>query len=463
MNKQLLLRLQKQTRARLDGLKKRATDDSISADDLKTIQDQVDQEVANLQDISSQLADLDGGGAPDDSDDSGTDDSTRGGEDNTDDTSDDDNGTNESGNEPKNDNKRGVNPVDPDQRQKVLQSIARSKAIQVTHDEADSDEQIRSAFANAVLGRADGKQLRSLGVDSGKGSITIPKVVSKDIITYTEEQNLLRKYGTVVQTSNTQGYPVLVKKMEANQHKKERADNDPIPETDIAFDEVLLAPSEFDAIATFSQKLVAMSSVNVPKVVTDELTKAYSRKESIYMFNGTADKPEDTNPGALATKAVPFYESKKVDVTVDGFAQNLYTQLVHLKNKIVTSLLPGSIWIVNRPALTILESMTDTTGRPLLHEAVDGIGYTLLGYRVDLTDNATGATADSPVFYFGNFKAFYIQDVQGSMAVQPLYELYALTNRVGMKIYNIVDGQLIYSPYEPAVYKYEPGVADPKA
>jgi HK97 family phage major capsid protein len=134
-----------------------------------------------------------------------------------------------------------------------------------------------------------------------------------------------------------------------------------------------------------------------------------------------------------------------------------------LKNKIVTSLLPGSIWIVNRPALTILESMTDTTGRPLLHEAVDGIGYTLLGYRVDLTDNATGATADSPVFYFGNFKAFYIQDVQGSMAVQPLYELYALTNRVGMKIYNIVDGQLIYSPYEPAVYKYEPGVADPKA
>lgn len=455
MNKKFLLRMQAETRGRLDTLQKRAEDPAVSPDDLKTIKEDVDKEAKNLQDISDQLAALGGDGSDDGSQGDGEDDSTRSDENDTDNDSGASNGDDNS-----DEHDRGVQRVTPEQRSAVLGAITRSRSIQVTHDQADTDKAIRSAFANAVLGRADSKQLRSLGVEAGKGSVTIPKVVAKDIITYTEEENLLRKYGTVVQTTNTQGYPVLVKKATANQHKKERADDKPIPETDIEFDEVLLAPSEFDSIATVSQKLVTMSGVNVPQVVTNELTKAYARSEAAYMFNGTAASADDNNPGALSVKATAFVGAA-VDIEAAGWAQVLYANLVKLKNMVPTALLKSSMWTVNRPALTLLESMTDTTGRPLLHEAKDGIGYTLLGYKVDFTDNATGSTADAPVFYFGSMKSFYIQDVMGSMAVQPLYELFATTNRVGFKIYNIVDGQLIFSPLEIPVYKYE--LTAPKA
>jgi hypothetical protein len=60
-----------------------------------------------------------------------------------------------------------------------------------------------------------------------------------------------------------------------------------------------------------------------------------------------------------------------------------------------------------------------------------------------------------PVIYFGDFSSFHYQDVEGTTEVNRLVELYAASNLVGFQVYNIVDGQLIYSPLEPTMYKYE--------
>lgn len=455
MNKQFLLRMQAETRGRLDALQKRAEDTSISPDDLKKIKDEVDKEAKNLQDISDQLSTLGGDGSDNgDQGNDGEDDATRSG---------DEGDGNEDPTPEPDENERGAQHVDPQQRANVLAAITRSRSIQVTHDQADTDKAIRSAFANAVLGRADSKQLRSLGVEAGKGSVTIPEIVATDIITYTEEENLLRKVGTKVRTSGTQGYPVLVKKATANQHKKELAAGKTIPETDIEFDEVELDPSEFDAMATVTKKLIARSDVDVSNVVIDELKKAYARKEAAYMYNGDATDAADQNAGALSKKAAVYYETEKVDLTATGWAQVLYTQLVHMKNKVPTALRKQSRWQMNTAAQDLLENMTDTTGRPLLHQAPDGLGTSFLTYPVDFTDNIVGSTAEAPLFYFGYFPSFHIQDVIGSMEVQTLLEKFADSNRIGFKIYNIMDGQLIYSPLEIPMYKYEPGLADPKA
>ncbi|MED2717012.1 phage major capsid protein, partial [Bacillus thuringiensis] len=47
-----------------------------------------------------------------------------------------------------------------------------------------------------------------------------------------------------------------------------------------------------------------------------------------------------------------------------------------------------------------------------------------------------------------------IQDVIGSLEVQKLVELFSRTNRVGFRIWNLLDAQLIHSPFEVPVYKY---------
>ncbi|EJS15361.1 phage major capsid protein [Bacillus mycoides] len=353
-------------------------------------------------------------------------------------------------------NPNATTEISEEQRSVIMTSIATGLSTKGHKSTKIKEEEIRSAFANFVVGRISEVEARSLGIEAGNGSVTIPEVIASEIITYAQEENLLRKYGTRHKTNGNVKYPVLVKKANANVNKHERGSGNEIPETDIEFDEILLDPAEFDALATVTKKLMKMSGINVENIVIEELKKAYVRKETNYMFNGNDAGNE--NPGALAKKSVKYYESEVIDTNVAGYSQKLYQQLVKLKGQPVTEVLKKSMWLINRAALTVLEGMTDTTGRPMLYQAPDGVGYKLLGHNVDFTDAANGTDPTKPVFYFGDFKAFHIQDVIGAMELEKKVELYSKQNKIGFQIYNLLDGQLVYSPFEPAVYRYEVGL-----
>ncbi|BAR81211.1 major capsid protein [Bacillus thuringiensis serovar tolworthi] len=453
MNKQLLLALQKRSNERLVELRTQVENPELRAEDLPAIQEEIDEINKQLQEVADALANLedDGEGEEGNEDDedgageSGTEGSGEGGEGRT-------------GNPEGGENRTGLTA---EQRQSAMAAIATGLSTRGHKTTKKKEKEIRSAFANFVVGRISEAEARSLGIEAGNGSVTIPEVIASEIITYAQEENLLRKYGTRHKTNGNVKYPVLVKKASANVNKKERGSGNEIPETDIEFDEILLDPAEFDALATVTKKLMKMSGVNVEDIVIEELKKAYVRKETNYMFNG--DDKDNENPGALAKKAVKYYESETIDINAAGYSQKLLQQLVKLKGQPVTEVLKKSMWIVNRAALTVLEGMTDTTGRPLLHTAVDGVGYKLLGHQLDFTDAANGIDPTKPVFYFGDFKAFHIQDVIGAMELEKKVELFSRQNKVGFQIYNLLDGQLVYSPFEPAVYRYEVGATKPGA
>ncbi|UQX52290.1 phage major capsid protein [Cytobacillus pseudoceanisediminis] len=457
MNKKQLLAMQKRNKKRLTDLRSKLENNEVRAEDLETVQQEVQELADEAQDIADALANMqdeEGEGAGEESGEgsgAGEGEEGRSGE---------EDGEEGSGDEEGEDEGQRSAGISSEQRSAVMTAISKGLSTRGSKSTKKKEKEIRSAFANFVAGKISEAEARSLGIETGNGSVTVPEVVASEVITYAQEENLLRKYGSVHKTKGNVKYPVLVKKADANVNKKERAAGNPIPETTIEFDEILLSPAEFDALATVTQKLLNMSGAPVETIVIDELKKAYVRKETNYMFNG--DDVGNENPGALAKKAVAFYETTPVDITAAGYSQKLYSQLVKFKGQPVTEVLKKSMWIVNRAALTILEDMTDTTGRPLLHQdATDGVGYKLLGHKLDFTDAADGTDPTKPVFYFGDFKAFHIQDVIGGMQLQKLIETYASTNRVGFKIYNLLDGQLVYSPFEPAVYRYEVGATAP--
>ncbi|OOZ97591.1 phage major capsid protein [Bacillus cereus] len=332
-----------------------------------------------------------------------------------------------------------------EQRSAISASIATALSTKGHKSTKNKEKETRSAFANYIVGNIDETEARALGLVTGNGSVTIPDFLSKEIITYAQEENFLRRLGTGVKTKENIKYPVLVKKAEAQGHKNERTNNE-IPETDIEFDEIELSPTEFDALATVTKKLLARTGLPIEQIVMDELKKAYVRKETQYMVNG--DEANNINDGALAKKAVEFKTDEK----------NLYDALVKMKNTPVKEVRKKARWVLNTAALTKIETMKTDDGFPLLrpfNQAEGGIGYTLLGFPVEEEDAIDIAgEPDTPVFYFGDFSKFYIQDVIGSLEVQKLVELFSRTNRVGFRIWNLLDAQLIHSPFEVPVYKY---------
>ncbi|WAA10836.1 phage major capsid protein [Fervidibacillus albus] len=451
MNKKLLLALQKRNKERLQELKIKLEKGEVRAEDLEEIQKEVDELTEQLKEIANQLPTM---GDDEDGQDDGYEET---GEDGQGDSENSD-GEDRDGDPADDGSREGEqrSGITDEQRSAVMTAIAKGLSSRGRVSVKPNEQEIRRAFARFVVGQISEAEARSLGIEAGNGSVTIPEVIASEIITYAQEENLLRKYGSTHRTKGDVKYPVLVKKAEANIRKKERGSNDEISETDIEFDEILLDPAEFDALATVTKKLLKMSGAPIEEIVIEELKKAYVRKEINYMFKG--NDVDNENPGALEKKAVAFYESEAIDPTaVDS--QKLYQQLVKLKGQPVTEVLKRSMWVVNRAALTVLEGMTDTTGRPLLYEAPNGIGYKLLGHNLDFTDAADGTDPTKPVFYFGDFKSFHIQDVIGAMELQKLVEKYAGTNKVGFQIYNLLDGQLIYSPLEPTVYRYEVGAS----
>lgn len=442
MNKKTLLALQKRNQKRLVELRTKIEKNEVREDDLAAVQTEIEELAEEAQAIADALADTE---------DTSTDEESR-----EDDMKNDEEKSADE--EDKKDEERSLNP---EQRSRAMDSIAGALSTRNAKSSKTHEKEIRSAFANFVVGNISEAEARSLGIEVGNGAVTVPEVIASEVITYAQEENLLRKYGSIHPTNGDVKFPVLIKKAKANASKKERTTD--IVETGIEFDEILLDPAEFDALATVTKKLLKMSGVNVEEIVVEELKKAYVEKEINYMFRG--DDTSNENPGSLQKKSVAYYETETIDVNVAGYSQKLYQQLVKLKGQPVTAVLKKSMWIVNRAALTILEGMTDTTGRPLLHEAKDGVGYTLLGHKLDFTDAANKTDADhtTPVFYFGDFSAFHIQDVVGSLEMQKLIEKFSGTNKVGFQIYNLLDGQLIYSPFEPAVYRYEVALAKPGA
>ncbi|MEQ6855291.1 phage major capsid protein [Lysinibacillus capsici] len=442
MNKKLLKALQKRLKGRLTELRSQLEAGDMAEDAIEGVTAEIEEISAELTETEQALADLE--------EDPGNDDPENRSADDPD--------------EEEEDEEEDKEKTDPEKRSGISQSAqtavnAIGKALSTRNAKSTKkrEAEIRSAFANFVVGNISESEARSLGIEAGNGSVTVPQVISKEVISYAQEANLLRKYGTYVPTDADIKYPVLVKKAAANVNKKERTAE--ITETDIEFDSIDLDPAEFDALATITKKLLKRTGVNIEQIVIDELKKAYVRKEINYMFNG--DDAGNENAGALAKKAVGYYESVPVLLETDEWSQRLYAQLVKMKGQPVTEVLKKSMWMVNRAALTVLEGMTDTTGRPLLYEAPNGAGYKLLGHPLDFTDAVDGEDPTKPVFYFGDFSAFYIQEIKGGMELQKLIEKFSGTNKIGFQIYNLIDGQLIYSPFEPAVYRYEVGATKP--
>ena len=194
--------------------------------------------------------------------------------------------------------------------------------------------------------------------------------------------------------------PVQVKLAEANTVTSERDENNLIPFTDIEFDDVYLNPIEFDAIIKVTKKLTHMSDFDIEAIVLDELKKAYLRKETFWYFSSPDNK------GALPKKAVAF----------TGKGDNDYLKVVQLKNALPTAMRSGARFMINRAAQTLLESMLDSTGNPILKDAGnDDFDYKLFTYPVEVTDyadkyNETTKKFDPtvPVIYFGNFKMLLV-------------------------------------------------------
>ena len=72
----------------------------------------------------------------------------------------------------------------------------------------------------------------------------------------------------------------------------------------------------------------------------------------------------------------------------------------------------------------------------------------LLGFPLDCIDAVKGSVDSIAVFYFGDFSSFVIQENSDGLEIEVMREMYMSVKEVGLKLYNLLDGKLIYSEVE---------------
>lgn len=412
--KKILENRRKQIENRMTEIRETIEGEGAAAADtsIEELQKEVDELAAELAEIKKELD------KSDDNKDGGTGDTTQ---------------TNEED--------RSATPKDKEQEKRSALADSIMTSLSSRSREEAKEREVRKGFAQFVAGQISTSEARAMGLKTNGNDIFVPDVLASEILTYAQEENPLRKYGTVYPTTGTQGFPILVKKSKANRHKDERGRNEPIPETDISFEEYALNPSETDALVLVTKKLLARTDLPIEQVIIDDLKKAYVEEEANFFFNG-AD-----NPGSLFKKAVKFTTTET----------DPYNRFVRLKNTLPTAILKQARWLTNRAGLTHIETLKDKEGRPLLRESsIEGkFGEMILKFPVEVSDYVDGDNPEIPRFFFGDFSKFRVQDVIGSMEVTKLTERYSDTNHIGLKIWNLNDGQLVQSPLEPAIFHME--------
>lgn len=311
--------------------------------------------------------------------------------------------------------------------------------------------EVRKAFTDYVTGNINATEARSLGVAINNGKATIPTTIANEIISYVEQENLLRKYGKVVKVSGNRNYPVLTDEtdIKVEVHSEERDASDSIEINTIGLTAEVLKPVEFDSISIVSKKLLHFSDLSVSDLVVEVMKKKYLQKELDYMFNGTEDKA--LNSGSLYNKA-------KVVVPVETEAVRIIKEL---KNTPSTNVMSKARWVINKAALKYVEDLILPNGEAVLKTSdntEEGANYLILGYPADVRDEVKGSNNNSSVLYFGDFSSFVIQESVKGLEIETKYEVvgnYQLKNEVAFVLYNLLDGKLIYSDVEPTIYKME--------
>ncbi len=261
-----------------------------------------------------------------------------------------------------------------------------------------------ATFVKGVKDLAKGKAATGLNESTdADGGFTVSEEFASAVISYAGMKSVVRKYATVVKMNK------LKRKMPkldqsgsvyggvAMTWEEEGTTTTP---TKPVFAQVILEAFKMIGLTVSTTELLEDSDIDLANYLVNLFGQAVANFEDTAFLKGSGT----SQPTGILGVASLVHREVAMQVS--------YNDLVNLEAAIPASLLPGSVYIVSRGALTYIKKLKDLQGRPLWAPAISASEpATINGYAYELVDNARtavlGAKGD---VLFGNLSAYYIGD-----------------------------------------------------
>ena len=306
-------------------------------------------------------------------------------------------------------------------------------AVATDQKQGRASDEYKSAFWGMMRNRSAGPNVMNalqIGTDS-EGGYLVPDEYERTLVRGLEEENVLRKMCTVIQTSSgDRKIPIAASHGTASWVYEEGL----IPESDDSFGQISIGAHKVATMIKVSDELLQDNVFNIEEYISGEFARRIgaAEEEAFITGNGTG------NPTGLlhATNgAATGVTTAGTSVTADELIDLVHSVKSVYRNK--------SVFLLNDSTLKTIRKLKDGQGQYLWQPGLkEGQPDMLLNYSLVTSPFMPEIAAGNKVILFGDFKSYWIADRQGR-SFQRLNELYAATGQVGFRATQRVDGRLV--------------------
>lgn len=272
------------------------------------------------------------------------------------------------------------------------------------------------------------------------GGFLVPTEWDTRLIKALEEENVLRKLGTVITT--------------ASEHKINRVATKPaaawldegssISFGNGTFDQITLDAHKVGIGILISEELLADSMFDIESEILDQFSKAIANAEEDAFINGAPDATTGkvSRPTGIIT-TISGISTAYIETATTGAAPTA-DNIIDLIHALPRPYRKNAAFLLNDATLATIKKFKDQTQRYLWEPSYQaGEPDRLLGYPV-YTSSYMPTIANSGNFpiLFGDFSYYNIAD-RGTRTIQELKEAYAVSGQVGFLMKERVDGVLV--------------------
>ena len=309
----------------------------------------------------------------------------------------------------------------------------------LTNEPATFNEEEKPMRARNVYKKSMMKALRTnfrdisnelkVGTDESGGYL-VPEEMETDIVKGLEDENIVRKLATKVQTSGLHKINIAATKPAALWVEE----GGQLTFGDGTFDQVSLDAHKLHVGIKVTEELLYDAAFNLEKYITEEFTRALANAEEDAFLNGDG-----------VNKPTGIFDSKKGGELGGTTKTQTITadELIDLVYSLDRPYRKRAAFILNDATVAQIRKLKDVNGAYIWQPSLkDGEPDGLLGYPAYTSAFAPKAEKGKLAVAFGDFSYYKIGD-RGNRSFQDLKELFAGNGMVGFLGKERVDGILV--------------------
>ncbi len=299
-----------------------------------------------------------------------------------------------------------------------------------------ASEGYKKAFWNAMKSNAvsyDVTNALKVGQDVDGGYL-VPDEFEQRIVDKLSEENIMRRIATVIQTSSGERkIPIVSMHGEAKWIDEESQ----ITDGGDTFGQVTLGAHKLATTIKISEELLNDSVFDMETYIANEFARRIGEKEEIaFLVGDGSNRPLGIfheNGGA----EIGITAQSTTAITFDEIYDLFYSLKSGYRNK--------GTWVMNDSTVKAIRKLKDSSGQYLWQPSAGaGTPDTLLNRPIMTSSFVPELVSGKTPIAFGDFSYYWIADRQGRI-FKRLNEVFALTDQVGFKATQRVDGKLILS------------------